>query len=436
MDNNGFAAEGPDIDAAFGEAGGSQMHPPLTHAQRPLEQPAITAEAVANFMQLQTRINDQQNDNRRAQDQRMDEILQFIRASGNNKTNGSHGNSSSSRTTATVYTPTDNTSGVNTDSLTVLTTSVPKQRMGKIQPYTDEDKSLYPQYKGKLQAKLLIDALALGANDEQRAWWVFGTLDGKASTRIFPWVDLASRTKALTTASLLEQMDQAFLDPEEKEKALRAVNTMQQKKKDLREYVADFEENLLKAGGWAWAEEVKKSMFLKGVNKTIKAQMVGKELPATYSKVVAFARKISDDLAALNLDNGTWRHFTNNKGNFSGNASEGNSKPRNGDSMDWEPTTSAAAARVGNNQPQNKPRAKWVPKEVITSRRDKGQCLRCGSDAHFISQCDKGPARRPESASELPKKRVRVATVKAKAPAVEAEEMEESDTTLDESENE
>lgn len=266
----------------------------------------------------------------------------------------------------------------------------PKQRMGKIHPYTDEDKSLYPQYKGLLEAKLDIDAFALGADDKERAWWAFGTLQGDAAKRIYPWVSLATKTDTLTTVALLEQMDQAFSDPEEQTKALRSLNRMKQGKDDLRLYIGRFEQALLKAGGWTWEENVKKSMFFRGVNRTIKDRMVGKDEPATYSKLVAMVRKISDDLQALNIDNGVWRPF-NSKSHDSGSTS----KPQaSSESMDWEPTPRAAANKPPRKGDKRTP-AKWASKDVLEQRRADGVCLRCGGDDHFIDKCGYGPAKRP-----------------------------------------
>jgi hypothetical protein len=328
---------------------------------------------------------------------------------------------------------------------TVSSTQIPKQRMGRIHPYTDEDKSLYPQYKGLLEAKLDIDALALGTDDKERAWWAFGTLQGDAAKRIYPWVSLAKKTDTLTTVALLEQMDQAFSDPEEQTKALRSLNRMKQGKDDLRLYIGKFEEALLKAGGWTWEENVKKSMFFRGVNRTIKDRMVGKDEPATYSKLVAMVRKISDDLQALNIDNGVWRPF-NSKSHDSGSTS----KPQaSSESMDWEPTSRAAANKPPRKGDKRTP-AKWASKDVLEQRRADGVCLRCGGDDHFIDKCRYGPAKRPSrstssvgsSSSQRTTKSAGKSSTKSKKPAphpkveeVETDSGDESPEDVD-SENE
>lgn len=175
-------------------------------------------------------------------------------------------------------------------------------------------------------------------------------------------------------------------------------------------------------------------MFFKDVNKMIKNQIVSKEDPATYSKLVAVVHKISNDLAALNVNNEGWRSFNNRNNNSE--SSNNNFKPQsNNNIMKWKLTTLTAAACISNKQSQGKTCVKWVSKKVINSWCDKGQCLHCESDAHFINQCDKEPARRSEFTLESLKKWVWAAATKAMTFTLTVEEVKESDTTLNKSKN-
>jgi hypothetical protein len=45
--------------------------------------------------------------------------------------------------------------------------SKPKHSRRHLDPYTHEDESAYPQFRGGLEAKLRIDALAIGQEEEQ-----------------------------------------------------------------------------------------------------------------------------------------------------------------------------------------------------------------------------------------------------------------------------
>ena len=62
----------------------------------------------------------------------------------------------------TVFTPP-------TPTVTPVTgpTSKPKHSRRHPDPYTHEDESVYPQFRGGLEAKLRIDALAIGQEEEQ-----------------------------------------------------------------------------------------------------------------------------------------------------------------------------------------------------------------------------------------------------------------------------
>ncbi|KAK9320396.1 hypothetical protein V1517DRAFT_210360 [Lipomyces orientalis] len=46
---------------------------------------------------------------------------------------------------------------------------------------------LFPQFLGKLQAKLEIDTAAIGTGRDH-VWYGFSRLDGKAAARVYPWI--------------------------------------------------------------------------------------------------------------------------------------------------------------------------------------------------------------------------------------------------------
>ena len=68
-------------------------------------------------------------------------------------------------------------------------------------------------------------------------------------------------------------------------------------------------------------------------------------------------------------------------------------KRTNNDEMDWEPTKTHA----GQIESNDRRRAEWVSQDVIDGRRANKQCLRCGKNNHYVSQCRLGPARRPDN---------------------------------------
>jgi hypothetical protein len=79
---------------------------------------------------------------------------------------------------------------------------------------------------------------------------MFSRLEGVAVRRIFLWIDTADKKGDLHTKDLLEQIDTAFQDPRAKEKALSTLNCMKQGNTPLNEFLSQFDQLLLEAGGW------------------------------------------------------------------------------------------------------------------------------------------------------------------------------------------
>ncbi|KAK9368506.1 hypothetical protein V1509DRAFT_646651 [Lipomyces kononenkoae] len=73
------------------------------------------------------------------------------------------------------------------DSLTNVTTKRPRAKLPDPEKFTGSDLSLFPQFLGKLQAKLEIDADAIGV-EKDHVWYCFGRLEGSSAARIFPWM--------------------------------------------------------------------------------------------------------------------------------------------------------------------------------------------------------------------------------------------------------
>jgi hypothetical protein len=63
----------------------------------------------------------------------------------------------------------------------------PRPRLPDPEKFNGEDLSLYPQFEGKLHAKLEIDRASIGEAKEQ-LWYGFSRLEGKAAARIYPWI--------------------------------------------------------------------------------------------------------------------------------------------------------------------------------------------------------------------------------------------------------
>jgi hypothetical protein len=281
-----------------------------------------------------------------------------------------------------------------------LTMEAPSRRPRPVLPDPDmfdgEDKALYPQFKGKLAAKLSIDASAIGGTKEL-LWYGFSRLKGKAAARLLPWMTtFQNNTEEFTMAQFWGQLDAAFLDRAREQKALDRLNVLRQGNRAFDDLLRELDQLLLEAGGFDWNDGVKKGYLKAAINQTLRDRLVTVNEEPTYTQYCTQVKAIADRLSEFNRIKGR-----NN--NYRGAPTTTAAAPETPaeDPMDW------TANRAGA------PRAKWVSKEEIERRKKEKVCLRCGKSGHFINNCDHAPAARPSQQAQTPQsKQITRATAK------------------------
>lgn len=133
------------------------------------------------------------------------------------------------------------------------------------------------------------------------------------------------------------------------------VNQIKQGRKPFREYLQEFEQTLLEAGGWGWDDIVKKGFLKAGINYKLKSLLVSQPEPPSYTGYVSILRLTSDNLEALERSSPSFQP---------------RAPPKTPESMDWQPTNQA-----------------FVSKEVQHTRIANSQCLKCGRPGHIGREC-------------------------------------------------
>jgi hypothetical protein len=174
---------------------------------------------------------------------------------------------------------------------------------------------------------------------------------------------------------LVQQLRNAYDDPESQERALRSLQSVRQGGRRFVTYLAKFEKLLLEAGGLDWDDSIKKAMLANGLALDIQRALAATVLPPEYTKYVALIHTVAHNLEAI--------------GTREEEASRTTTRSKDQD-MDWEPSHTVQIAAQETRQ-----KAKWVTKEEIAERRTIGACLRCGRKGHRIRECGLGPATRP-----------------------------------------
>jgi hypothetical protein len=172
----------------------------------------------------------------------------------------------------------------------------PRPRLPDPEKFNGEDLSLYPQFEGKLHAKLEIDRPSIGEAKEQ-LWYGFSRLEGKAAARIYPWIATYSKTNKFTLEEFYVQLRTAFQDPALQDKALIRLNTLRQGNRSFNELLTEFDRLLLEAGGHGWDHNVKKGYIKSAINNTLRDRMITVEEKPTYEEYCMQIKGIADRLS-------------------------------------------------------------------------------------------------------------------------------------------
>ena len=64
----------------------------------------------------------------------------------------------------------------------------------------------------------------------------------------------------------------------------------------FREFLQQFEQKLLEAGGWDMPDGIRKGYLRAALNLEIRTQLVGRDEPKVYGDYVSLIQRVSDDL--------------------------------------------------------------------------------------------------------------------------------------------
>lgn len=245
-------------------------------------------------------------------------------------------------------------------------------------------KSNFKPWLSQVYAKLSVDMC--NSPGSVRFWYVHSRLGATPLAQVTPWVQArVSVNKSLDEVALdqlIQQLRNAYDDPESQERAMRSLQTLKQNGKSFSSYLAKFERLLLEAGGLEWDEAVKKAMLSNGLSLDIQKTLAATPTPPTYDAYISLIHTVAHNLDSIKLQEKGAR-----------------SRPvptTAGEPMDWESSRTVTVASQSRAR-----RAVWVSKEVLEERKAQGSCLRCGNGGHFSKQCELLPARRPVAVSRV-----------------------------------
>lgn len=259
----------------------------------------------------------------------------------------------------------------------------PRPTLPDPEPYDHTKPELFPQFESKLQAKLIIDAVAIGGPYEQ-LWYAFGRLKDSAAARIHPWMQIYGRDRGSvnegTLNLLFDEMRFAFKDAQLQQKAIARLNTLRQGKRDFREFLGEFEQLLLEAGGHGWDDDVKRGFLDAAINQDLRKALISVDKKMELTAYCRQLQEVAIRIEEFNrIDNARASRKARPAAPRPAVITPQTANSPGPDSMDWAP--------AGADINAVRPRAKLVSTEEVKARKKEGRCIRCGAAGHFISRC-------------------------------------------------
>ena len=211
-------------------------------------------------------------------------------------------------------------------------------------PVYEGKRSEFKPWLAQVWAKLSVDM-----GDERgdvRFWYIHSRLSGAALGQVTPWVSALVEKKSTldgdTLDGLIQQLRNAYDDPESVGRAVRKLDTLQQGTSSFARYLARFERTLLEAGGLSWDDTVKKAFLSRGLSVDIQRTLLAVPTPASYADYCSQLHMVSQNLEAMRTrERREWRP-----------ASPPRHSAQAADSMEWEPTRTTQGASVRQEKPK------------------------------------------------------------------------------------
>lgn len=278
----------------------------------------------------------------------------------------------------------------------------PRPTYPDVDQYDGSDPNGYAVFRTNLKVKFIMDQHYF-QTDEAKVYYAFGRLKGLASQRVHAWIIAKEEAgEPCTLDDFYKVMDLQFSDPDRVQRALVRINTMRQGRKSLREFLADFEQTLITAGGLNWSDDQKKALLETAINVDLLRGTVG-----------VFSDSYEDyrnNLLRIEHNQQRVERLTKRNPRYTttGPASQPIAPKADPERMDWQPTYAAkiasleaqiATLRTNSGPPPQ--RAKWVSEAEIQQRRTSGACIRCGGRDHRIAACPQRPPLRPTRVANI-----------------------------------
>jgi len=233
-----------------------------------------------------------------------------------------------------------------------------------------------------VKAKLRVDGAAIGDATAQ-FYYVYLNLDSSVQAMVLPQLSHAESTQEWDYNSILDQLSRVYDNPNKQQEAEDKLYGLRQGNDSLPAYIAKFERTLYEAGGQSWNDVNKISSFRNGLNSALRSRLAQQlSVPRAYADFLRTVQQLSSKSAAPPY---------------------ATAPKLASDPMDVSELTIEALTFDTPAIP-----AQSTSKELRQLYRQSGRCVRCGSQEHYIKNCNLAPA---NTASSTSGKRVAIAAL-------------------------
>jgi Retrotransposon gag protein len=237
-----------------------------------------------------------------------------------------------------------------------------------------------------IKAKLRIDGTAIGDATAQ-FYYVYLNLDSSVQAMVLPQLSHAESVQRWDYNSILDQLARVYDNPNKQQEAEDKLYTLRQGNDSLPAYIAKFERTLYEAGGQSWNDVNKISSFRNGLNASIRSRLAQQlTLPRVYADFLRTVQQLASKAAAPPY----------------ASAPKIATDPMDVSELQFDSTIGALTFDSPTDPAVS---AQSTTKELRQLYRQTGRCVRCGSQEHYIKNCNLAPA------STASGKRVTIAAV-------------------------
>jgi hypothetical protein len=251
--------------------------------------------------------------------------------------------------------------------------AAPKRRRQPDPDMFDGTRKQYQVFYQQLTAKVENDKEDFGSH-KTACDYAFARLKGTAATLTLPYMSKMRASSSWDFNQLLGFFDQMFGDPHKAERARDKLWSMSQGKKNIRNYVMDFQEQLLSSNS-NLDEDTKMMIFRKGLSYKLQDKLVGlksKDLDGLQNKAI----EIADQLYRMDF---------HTKG--SSHSKQSNERQREGKPSKRRFPSPVADAMEGVEYTGRSGKPRRLGSSEYDRLRREGRCFNCKRRGHVSTAC-------------------------------------------------